>query len=140
MKLRTRQGEEPEIMMAPFIDVVFLLIIFFLVSTTFQHGSELTIQLPEAVTDAKATEQRPLEISIDAQGRYYVNGNQLVNTQLETLKQALADAARGRERPQLLVSADAATPHQAVIKVMDAARQLGLLNLSFATRRVEPEE
>ncbi len=139
MKLRKRKRESPDVIITPLIDVVFLLLIFFMVSTTFQRDSELTIELPEATTEIVERREAPIEIAVDVQGRYYVNGIQLVNTQPKTLKQAMVKASDGRKEPQLLISADANTPVQAVITVMDVARQLGLVNLTFATRLTQED-
>ena len=134
MKLRHGSQESPEINLTPLIDVVFLLLIFFMVSTTFQRDAELTIELPEASIESPESKHEPIDVAIDYRGSFYVNGRQLVNTQTGTLKAALKQAAAEREAPPLVISADAQTPHQAVITVMDAARQLGFLRLSFATR------
>jgi biopolymer transport protein ExbD len=134
MKLRHGSQESPDINLTPLIDVVFLLLIFFMVSTTFQRDAELTIELPEAGVEKSESQQEPIDVAIDYRGRFYVNGRQLVNTQMASLKAALKQAAAKRESPPLVISADAQTPHQAVIMVMDAARQLGFLRLSFATR------
>ncbi len=134
MKLRPTSKESPDINLTPLIDVVFLLLIFFMVSTTFNRDSELGIELPQASPEAKERSSDTVEVSVDAQGRYYVNGRRLVNTQLKTLKQAIAKAARDQEAPPILLSADAQTPHQAVIVVMDAVQQLGFSRLSFAAQ------
>ena len=134
MKLRPTSKESPDINLTPLIDVVFLLLIFFMVSTTFNRDSELGIELPQASPEAKERSSATVEVSVDAQGRYYVNGRRLVNTQLKTLKQAIAKAARDQEAPPILLSADAQTPHQAVIVVMDAVQQLGFSRLSFAAQ------
>jgi len=134
VKLRPTSKESPDINLTPLIDVVFLLLIFFMVSTTFNRDSELGIELPQASPEAKERSSDTVEVSVDAQGRYYVNGRRLVNTQLKTLKQAIAKAARDQEAPPILLSADAQTPHQAVIVVMDAVQQLGFSRLSFAAQ------
>lgn len=139
MNLRHGRREAPEINLTPLIDVVFLLLIFFMVSTTFEHDSELSIELPEAVTKTQPERKESIEVAIDRQGRYYVEGQRLVNTQLASVKQAILDAAEERESLPLTISADAETPHQAVVTVMDAARQLGFLHLTFATR-LTPDE
>ena len=139
MKLRTRPREEPDVIITPLIDVVFLLLIFFMVSTTFQRDSALTIELPEASSEAQTSAENPVEISVDVQGRYYVDGVQLVNTQLKTVKQAMMNAAAGRDAPQILINADANAPYQSVITLMDAASQLGFMNLSFPIGLVEEE-
>tara|TARA_Y100000588_G_scaffold311767_1_gene338050 strand:+ start:116 stop:535 length:420 start_codon:yes stop_codon:yes gene_type:complete len=139
MKLNRRGREEPDVIITPLIDVVFLLLIFFMVSTTFQRDSALTIELPEASSDTSTQSENPIDISVDVQGRYYVNGFQLINSQLKTVKQAMIDAADGRDSPQILINADANAPYQSVITLMDAASQLGFMNLSFPIRLVEEE-
>ncbi len=137
MKLGSRRDESPDITLTPLIDVVFLLLIFFMVSTTFSQQSEIEIELPEASTEE--TKERPdiIEIGIDVRGTYFVNGRQLVNTQIDTLKRAIREAAGTRKSPPLVINADANTPHQAVVTAMDAARQLGFTHLSFATSQAE---
>lgn len=134
MRFRTRRSEAPDLNLTPLIDVVFLLLIFFMVSTTFTKESELTIELPEA--SGETVEQKPdkIEITISAEGRYYVNEQEVINTQLKTLKAAIKKVAGERSDVPLIISADAKTPHQAVVTAMDAARQLGILHLTFATR------
>lgn len=134
VNFRHRRSESPEVNLTPLIDIVFLLLIFFMVSTTFERDSELSIELPEASVEPDELTREVIDVAVDAQGRFYVNNVQLANTQSSTLKKALFDAAAGRKAPPLVISADATTPHQAVVVVMDAARQLGFLNLSFATR------
>ena len=140
MRLRNRAREEPDVIITPLIDIVFLLLIFFMVSTTFQKDSQLTIELPQASSEVSEVRDNPVNIAVDVQGRYFVNGVQLVNEQVATLKQAMRDAANGRDSPQVLINADAKAPYQSVITIMDAARQLGFVNLSFPTRLVEDSE
>lgn len=140
MKFRHVHPEVPEINLTPLIDVVFLLLIFFMVSTTFERESELNIELPQATSEPETEKKDTIDIALDAEGRYYVNGRQLVNTQFKTMKQALLDAAGGQEDPSIIITADARTPHQAVISVMDAASQLGFLHLSFPTRPTPDQE
>ncbi|NIR32117.1 MAG: biopolymer transporter ExbD [Gammaproteobacteria bacterium] len=139
MNLRPRREREPDINLTPLIDVVFLLLIFFMVSTTFERSSELAIELPEATTEPAQQEPEAIEVAIDASGRYYVNGTELINTQLSSVKQALSRAAGGRDDPPIVISADGRSPHQAVVTVMDAARQLGLVHLTFSTRVTEDD-
>jgi biopolymer transport protein ExbD len=81
------------------------------------------------------TEQKVVEISIDDKGRYFVNKKEVINTKLDTLKRAIEEAAGGQDKPRVILSADRNTPHQAVIKAMDASRQLGFVNLTFATTK-----
>ncbi len=139
MNLRPIRKEEPDINLTPLIDVVFLLLIFFMVSTTFNREAELKIQLPESSGEERKQPPEAIEITIDAQGRYFVNRQEVLNDRLQTLKQAIAKVAAGRSDPPLVISADGRAPHQAVIRAMDAARQLGIVHLTFATRQT-PEE
>ncbi len=133
MRLQSKRREDPDVNLTPLIDVVFLLLIFFMVSTTFERENEISLELPEASGKQVETHPAQVEISIDDKGRYFVNKVEVVNTQLETLKQAIKKAAAGEEKPQVLLSVDRKAEHQAVITAMDAARQLGFVNLTFAT-------
>ena len=135
MNFRPKQREEPDVNITPLIDVVFLLLIFFMVSTTFKQEFEVGIDLPQASSDSKIQE-KTLEISIDAEGRFFVNRLQVVNTQLATLKRALQKEAGDSRKIPIVISADGKTPHQAVITAMDAARQLGFTRLTFATQQL----
>jgi biopolymer transport protein ExbD len=135
MRLQNRRREEPDVNLTPLIDVVFLLLIFFMVSTTFQRETEISIDLPEANGPHMQAEKKEVEISIDAKGRYFVNKKEVVNTQVDTLKRAIKEAAGDQKKPRVILSADRMTPHQAVITAMDAARQLGFVNMTFATTK-----
>lgn len=139
MKLADRRAEEPQLNLTPLIDVVFLLLIFFMVSTTFNRESEISIDLPESSGEAVQAEQQVVEVSIDSEGRYFINQQPVANTQLDTLKRALRQASADQKDPQLIISADAKTPHQAVISAMDAARQVGLVRLTFATKQLDEQ-
>jgi len=136
LNLRKFRRDELSVNLTPLIDVVFLLLIFFMVTTTFRDESEIEINLPQASNEPMEQVNNPLEILIDRDGRYYVDRNLVINTQLDTLKRALRKAMGERKDPPVIVSADANTPHQAVITAMDAARQVGLIHLSIATRNV----
>lgn len=141
MNIRHRREEPPEINLTSLIDVVLLLIIFFILATTFDKNSELAIELPEAsIEPRKPSEEQVIEIAIDIEGRFYIDGRRLVNTQPATLRQALSAAAAGRPSPPILLSADAQTPHQAVVAVLDASRRLGFVKLTFATRFADEQE
>lgn len=138
MNLRPGHKEETvEVNLTPLIDVVFLLLIFFMVTTTFDKHARLKVSLPES--SAKTTQQQsePLVLSIDAKGNYFLNERQLVNQQLGTLKQALKKVISQDNKDYkdvaLVLRADANTPHQSVVRAMDAASQLGLSKLSIAT-------
>ncbi len=134
--LRTKRDTELELNITPLIDVVFLLLIFFMVSTTFQRESEITIELPESSGDIAESNKKVIEISIDNQGRYFVNQRRLKDSDIKTLKKAISITRGDAKEPKLIISADKMTPHQSVVRAMDAARQLGLVHLTFATKQV----
>ncbi len=130
-----RQSLQPvDVNLTPLIDVVFLLLIFFMVSTTFTEETHLTIDLPSAESGNNATLVEPVDITITAQGDYAVNGQPLINTQLLTLKRAIEKVAEGDNRRPLVITADARAPHQAVVSAMDAAGQAGFIHLSITTQ------
>jgi biopolymer transport protein ExbD len=135
VNLRKFRRESPTIDLTPLIDVVFMLLIFFMVSTTFKDQSMIRIDLPKASQQQQPEQQdKSIDLTIDVQGNFYVNDKRVVNTQLDTLKRALQIAIGNREHPPLIISADGKTPHQAVVTAMDAARQVGLVHLSIATK------
>lgn len=127
------KNEELGIDLTPLIDVVFLLLIFFMVSTTFDRHANLKVQLPEASNKAQQSSDDTLVLSIDAKGQYFVDQRQVVNTSLDTLKTAIQQTLGERKDAAILLRADANTPHQAVVRAMDAAAQLGLTRISIAT-------
>lgn len=133
MNLNRKPRELPELNLIPLIDIVFMLLIFFIVTTTFNRETEMSVNLPVASADPLVADQKLLEISIDASGHFFVNRTAVRNADIDALKQALQKAAAGLQDPSLIISADGKTPHQAVIMAMDAARQLGLVHLTFAT-------
>jgi biopolymer transport protein ExbD len=137
MNLQPGGEDEPEVNLTPLIDVVFLLLIFFMVSTTFEHQSRIQIELPEATATPEELEEESLEIVIDAQGRYFIGEEQVVNTELKTLKSAISKAVGDRGTVPVTIRADASTPHQAVITALDATSQLGLTQISLATSKIE---
>lgn len=131
-----RQNREPvEVNLTPLIDIVFLLLIFFMVSTTFTKENHLKLDLPEASAEPVNQPDSVVEIVINAQGDYSINGQALINKQLDTVKRGLQKALAGRDEAPVVITADANTPHQAVVRAMDAAGQVGLLNLSITTRQ-----
>ncbi len=136
MNFRPRRNESPEVNITPLIDVVFLLLIFFMVSTTFRHHFEISLDLPRASSEQPAAPAK-VELAIDAEGHYYLDGRRLVNQRLETLERALARIAEADPKTPLVIAADGRTPHQAVITAMDAARRAGLTRLTFATRALD---
>lgn len=140
MKFRRQDRDEEGVNLTPLIDVVFLLLIFFMVSTTFTKETHLSVDLPEATGEPSADIPDQLEILISADGSYSVNGLALVNNQIDTLKSALEKTSEGNNKVPLVITADAKTPHQAVVQAMDAAGQLGFASLSITTRQPEPEK
>ena len=137
MNFRTRPRDDLDINITPLIDVVFILLIFFMVSTTFQKSAELQVQLPESTVTPADDVPVSIEVVINAQGQFFLNGRELVNNQLATVRAAMQSIAEGKTELPVIVRADARTPHQAVVTAMDAASQLGLTRLSIATSHVE---
>lgn len=128
-----KKDDDVEINLTALIDVVFLLLIFFMVSTTFDRNASLKVKLPEASKTEQQSVQEPLVLTIDAKGSYFINDRQVVNTTLETLKTALQQTVGERKDTAIMLRADANTPHQFVVRAMDAAAQLGLTHISIAT-------
>ena len=139
MNFRSQRHSETDINITPLIDVVFLLLIFFMVSTTFERESELKITLPEASEEQVETKPDLILVRIDANEQIYIGDKPLVNTKASTIGAALKEQAQELTDPPVIIRADAEVSHQTVIKVMDAARQSGLVNITFATRVLEEE-
>lgn len=136
MKLQARVKEEPEINLTSLIDVVFLLLIFFMVSTTFEQQSALSVDLPEAST-VESTSDIPerLEFVIDREGRMYLNDQALVNSDESTIRASFIEVAGDERGLPIVLRADRDTPHHFVVTVMDSAAALGFTNLSIAADR-----
>ena len=135
MNLRgASKREDPEINFIPLIDVLLVILIFLMVTTTYQRVAELQITLPEA--DADASKQRPKEINvgIDAQGRYVIDKTVFTYTNVAALADLLRRSAGDAKEPVVIINADANATHQSVIHVMEAARQAGLVQITFATQ------
>jgi biopolymer transport protein ExbD len=136
VNLRPRRTAPPDINLAPLIDVVFLLLIFFMVATTFKDDVRIKVQLPQASAErAEARESEALTITIDREGRFYVNDRLVVDRKVATLKKAITEAVGAKQDLPVIIKADAMTPHQAVISAMDAASQLGFLRFAFAATK-----
>jgi biopolymer transport protein ExbD len=134
MKLNLRARTEPEVNLTSLIDVVLLLLIFFMVSTSFVKESQITIQLPEAESEVRVAETpEQIEIMITEQGTYLVNGRELVNNRPETIRNALQKVSNGVNTLPLTISADANARHQHVVTAMDVAGRLGFTRISIAT-------
>ena len=134
MKFARHTSNEVEVNLTPLIDVVFLLLIFFMVSTTFTKDTQLSIDLPEASGAPGKPAERTLEISITRSGEFAINEVALINNQLKTLMNALQKVSEGDNTLPLIITADSATPHQSVVTAMDAAGQLGFSHLSITTK------
>lgn len=133
MKLSNRAKEPLDINLTPLIDIVFLLLIFFMVTTTFERHSRLKIDLPEASEDAQNQRAESIEIAITADGRMYVNNNEIVRTDLATVRSAIERIAGADRTLPVTIRADANSTHQYFVTAMDAVSQLGFVNLSIAT-------
>ena len=134
MNLRPNREKEPvDVNLTPLIDVVFLLLIFFMVSTTFDQNAQLKLTLPEASSKMEKSPTERIVLAIDAKGQYYINEKQLVNTALKTLMNALNKTLDGNKEMPVVLKADANTPHHSVVTAMDAAAQLGITRLSIMT-------
>ena len=138
MKFPRRAQRDNSINLTPLIDVVFLLLIFFMVTTTFTRETRMLISLPEAEAEAMATEQSTVELVVSKDGSYAVNGQSLINRDIKTIMAALKDASAGNNKMPLVITADALSTHQAVITAMDAAGRLGFETLNIATQ--QPQE
>ncbi len=137
MNFRHKKPEELDVNITPLVDVVFLLLIFFMVSTTFDRQSELNIELPEANGEITETEKKEIEIFIKQDGQYVINGQVLVNSKIDTLIRNLREESGGDENLRVIISADKQSTHQAVMTVMDAARQVGLIHITFSAVKSE---
>ncbi|MGB5830381.1 MAG: biopolymer transporter ExbD [Thiohalocapsa sp.] len=141
MNLRPQKREQPDINLAPLIDVVFLLLIFFMVSTTFNDDARLRLQLPQADGEPVSSDEMELiEVIIDAGGRFYVDDQQVRDKSIKTLSQALVGVVGPRRDLPVLIKADANTPHQAVMTALDAVSQLGMTRIAFAASRIDDSQ
>ena len=138
MNFRRRTRVDADINLTPLIDVVFLLLIFFMVSTTFTRETQLKVDLPESASGEHADSgQQQIELLISANGEVAINGKMLIRPDMETLKAALARESSGDSSLPVVITADANTPHQAVITAMDAAGQQGFTRLRLTTNEME---
>jgi len=135
VKFRRLHREEVGINLTPLIDVVFLLLIFFMVSTTFTRETQLSIDLPEASGSARETSAQQVEILVDEAGNYRVNGQGLVDNRMRTLQAAIYKISAGDTTMPMVITADADAAHQYVVRAMDAAGQMGFVHLSITTRQ-----
>jgi biopolymer transport protein ExbD len=134
MNFHKRRPEEPEINLIPFIDVLLVVLIFLMLSTTYSKFTELQITLPVANADKLRDRQNEIDVSVSADGRYTVNRKPVDGRSVDALTAELAAAAGGSPDRVVIISADAAVAHQSVINVMDAARRANLSHLTFAAQ------
>lgn len=135
MNLRSgRQRDEPEINFVPLIDVLLVILIFLMVTTTYQRVAELQITLPEAEADAAKQRPREINVGVDAQGRYVIDRKVFTFTTPAAFADTLRQAAGDAKDPVVIINADANATHQSVIHVMEAARLAGLVHITFATQ------
>lgn len=135
MKFSRAEEDRLDVNITPLIDVVFLLLIFFMVTTTFNQQAELRVDLPEASSEEQALEIIPIEITIDPSGAYFVNGQSLANSSASALLQALRKVVGDDKDKSVIIRADATTPHQAVVTAMDTVSKVGVSKLSIATSK-----
>lgn len=134
MRIRDfRADDEPEINLVPLIDVILILIIFFVVTTTFDARSVLKLQLPQANGEPSEASAKALSVLVNAEGRYFVQDREALRTDLESLKRTIVEVAGDDRKRPVLLRADARTPHQSVVTALDALGQLGFRQISIAT-------
>lgn len=135
MKFRRQKRLDRGINLTPLIDVVFLLLIFFMVTTTFTKQSKLIIKLPEASGEVAQNSPQLLDLAVSAEGSYSLNGKNLINREISTIMAALKQASEGDINVPIRITADANASHQSVITAMDAAGRVGFEQLNIATQQ-----
>jgi len=134
MNFRPRHKEEPEINLIPFIDVLLVVLIFLMLSTTYSKFTELQLKLPVADADAQRDYPREVIVAVSSDGKYSIKGVPVAGRSVDAVAFALSEAAKAGKDSVVIISADAAAPHQSVITVMEAARRSGLMQITFATQ------
>ena len=137
MNFRPQKNTELELNLTPMIDVVFLLLIFFMVTTTFDEKTEMSIELPQVHRSQPKEESVEVTLSISADGTYYLDRQPLSGDTIQVLSQAILDAARKQRSLKLLINADAQTPHQSIMTALEAASRAGISNIGFAAAVIE---
>ena len=135
MNFRPGTRDEPEINLIPFIDILLVILIFLMLTTTYSKFTELQVNLPVADAEQQRPNPREVVVAVGTDGRYAINKEVLEGAGVETLANALSRAADGQREVVVIISADAAATHQSVINVMDAARRAGLVQVTFATQQ-----
>ena len=134
MNFRPRAKEEPEINLIPFIDVLLVVLIFLMLTTTYSKFTEMQLKLPVADVDAQRDYPKEVVVAVSSDGRYMINKQPVTGRSTEALAQSLLDAAKAGKDSVIIISADATATHQSVITVMEAARRIGLTQITFATQ------
>ena len=134
MNFRSRRNDEPEINLIPFIDVLLVVLIFLMLSTTYSKFTELQVRLPVADSEKQREYPKEVIVAVSADGRFAVNKTVIEGRSVDAVARALQDAARAGPDSVVVISADAAATHQSVITVMEAARKAGLSQITFATQ------
>ncbi|RPG50706.1 MAG: biopolymer transporter ExbD [Gammaproteobacteria bacterium TMED1] len=138
MRFPRRNRDTLEINLTPLIDVVFLLLIFFMVSTTFSKETQLVIDLPESSIEETSLEEEVVDISISKRGSIAVNQRLILDADLDSLIAAITKVSGTKNTVPIVISADAETPHQSVVMAMDAAGRLGFTKIKISTKHVQP--
>jgi biopolymer transport protein ExbD len=134
MNFRLRAKDEPEINLIPFIDVLLVVLIFLMLTTTYSKFTEMQLRLPVADTEAQRDYPKEVVVAVSSDGRYMVNKQAVSGRSPESLAESLAEAAKAGKESVVIISADATATHQSVITVMEAARRVGLTQITFATQ------
>jgi biopolymer transport protein ExbD len=134
MNFRPRPKDEPEINLIPFIDVLLVVLIFLMLSTTYSKFTELQLKLPVADADVQRDYPKEIIVAVTADGRYSIKGTPVAGRSVEAVSQALVEAAQAGKDSVIIITADATAPHQSVITVMEAARRSGMNQITFATQ------
>jgi len=134
MQFRHGARDEPEINLIPFIDVLLVVLIFLMLSTTYSKFTEMQLRLPTADVDAQRDYPKEVIVGVSADGRYSINKTPMPDRSVDTVAAALAAAATSGKDSVVIISADASSPHQAVVTVMEAARRAGLMQITFAAQ------
>ena len=134
MHFRRRSNDEPEINLIPFIDVLLVVLIFLMLSTTYSKFTEMKVSLPIADTDAQRDYPKELIVAVGSDGNYSINRTLLQGRSLDVVAAALSESSKGAKDTVVVISADASAKHQSVVTVMEAARRVGLNQITFATQ------
>jgi len=134
MNFRPRTQDEPEINLIPFIDVLLVILIFLMLTTTYSKFTEMQLRLPVADTEAQRDYPKEVVVAVGSDGAYMVNRTPVAGRSIEALVAALGDGAKAGKETVVIISADAAARHQSVVTVMEAARRAGLSQITFATQ------